>query len=56
MYIYMMLGAVLLGVHLYGAQVVLFPSMTTGNAALQVRLAGSDIALKDSVQRDGVTA
>lgn len=49
-------GPVVLGVHLDSPQVVLFPRMTTGNTALQVLLAGNDIALKDAVQRDGVTA
>lgn len=49
-------GLIVLGMHLDGSQVVVFPRVTTGNAAMQVVLAGNDIALKDSVQRDGVTA
>lgn len=35
---------------------MIFPSVATRNAALQVLLAGRDIALEDSVQRDGVAA
>lgn len=45
-----------LGVHLHGPEVVVFPGVATGDAALQVLLARNDIALKDPVQGDGVAA
>lgn len=45
-----------LGMHLHGLQVVIFPGLTAGDTALQVLPAGSDVALEDSVQRDGVAA
>lgn len=42
--------------HLHGPEVVIFPCVTTGNAALQALLAGSDVSLKDSVQGDSMAA
>lgn len=46
----------ILGMHLHCPKVVVLPRVATGNAALEVVLAGNDISLKDPVQRNGMAA
>lgn len=45
-----------LGMHLHRPKVVVLPRVATGNAALEVVLAGNDVSLKDPVQGNGVAA